>query len=56
MYLALLMIVTGLSVSAVAAYYSIAGLIAIFAASPISIGVMGTVLEVAKLVAASWGL
>lgn len=54
MYLALLMIVTGLSVSAVAAYYSIAGLIAIFAASPISIGVMGTVLEVAKLVAASW--
>jgi len=54
MYLALLMIVTGLSVSAVAAYYSIAGLIAIFAASPISIGVMGTVLEIAKLVAASW--
>ena len=30
MYLALLMIVTGLSVSAVAAYYSIAGLISNF--------------------------
>jgi len=43
-----------LSVSLVAAYYSIAGLIAIFAASPVAIGVMGSVLEVSKLVAASW--
>jgi archaellum component FlaC len=51
---ALMMILTGLSVSLVAAYYSIAGLIAIFAASPVAIGVMGSVLEVSKLVAASW--
>jgi len=48
------MILTGLSVSLVAAYYSIAGLMAIFAASPVAIGVMGSVLEVSKLVAASW--
>lgn len=40
--------------SAVAAYYSIAGLIAIFAAAVIPIAVMGTSLEIAKLVAASW--
>ena len=51
---AIMMILTGLSVSLVAAYYSIAGLIAIFAASPVAIGVMGSVLEVSKLVAASW--
>jgi len=48
------MILTGLSVSLVAAYYSIAGLMAIFAASPVAIAVMGSVLEVSKLVAASW--
>jgi DNA-binding MarR family transcriptional regulator len=40
--------------SAVAAYYSIAGLIAIFAAAVIPIAIMGTSLEIAKLVAASW--
>jgi len=54
MFSAIMMILTGLSVSAVAAYFSIAGLIAIFAASPVSIGVMGATLEVSKLVAASW--
>jgi len=51
---AIMMILTGLSVSLVAAYYSIAGLMAIFAASPVAIAVMGSVLEVSKLVAASW--
>ena len=45
---------TALSLSAVAAYYSIAGLAAIFAAAVIPIVLMGSVLEFAKLVVASW--
>ena len=44
----------GLSLSAVAAYYSIAGLIAIFAGNPVSIAVMGIALELSKLVSVSW--
>ena len=43
-----------LSISGVAIYYSIAGLVAIFAAAVVPIIVMGTVLEVGKLVSASW--
>lgn len=49
-----LMFMTALSLSAVAAYYSIAGLAAIFSAAIIPIVIMGSVLEVAKLVVASW--
>lgn len=45
---------TALALSAVAAYYSIAGLAAIFAAAVIPIILMGSVLEFAKLVVASW--
>jgi hypothetical protein len=45
---------TALSLSAVAAYYSIAGLAAIFAAAVLPIVLMGSVLEFAKLVVASW--
>jgi hypothetical protein len=45
---------TAVCLSAVAAYYSIAGLAAIFAASVIPIVIMGSVLEFAKLVVASW--
>jgi hypothetical protein len=41
-------------ISAVAAYYSIVGLVAIFAAAAIPIIIMGTALEMSKLVAASW--
>jgi hypothetical protein len=40
--------------SAVAAYYSIMGLIAIFSTAVIPIAIMGTALEVSKLVSASW--
>jgi hypothetical protein len=54
MHTAVLLILTGLAVSSVAAYYSIVGLVAIFAASPYSIAIMGAVLEVSKLVATSW--
>ena len=45
---------TAVCLSAVAAYYSIAGLASIFAAAVIPIVVMGSVLEFAKLVVASW--
>ena len=45
---------TAICLSAVAAYYSIAGLASIFAAAVIPIVVMGSVLEFAKLVVASW--
>ena len=45
---------SALAVSAVAAYFSIVGLMAIFSALPLSILSMGIVLEIAKLVTASW--
>jgi len=54
MFLASLTFLTGLSISAVAIYYSVIGLTAIFAAAVIPIIIMGTVLEVAKLVSAWW--
>ena len=54
MILAILVMLTALSISAVAIYYSIAGLVAIFAAAAIPIMIMGGVLEVGKLVTAVW--
>ena len=45
---------SALAVSAVAAYFSIVGLMAIFNGLPYSILWMGIVLEIAKLVTASW--
>ena len=54
MALAYLTLFTGLAISAVAIYYSVAGLAAIFAAAAIPVVIMGTVLEVSKLVAALW--
>lgn len=50
-YLALL---SGLTISAVAIYYSVAGLVSIFAAAAIPIICMGMVLETSKLVATVW--
>ena len=47
-------IFAALSISIVAAYYSIVGLVAIFAAAAIPIIIMGTVLEVGKLTSAIW--
>jgi len=52
--LAWLLLLTGLTISAVAIYYSVVGLTAIFSAAAIPIIVMGSSLEVAKLVCASW--
>lgn len=54
MILAWLLLLTGLTISAVAIYYSVVGLTAIFSAAAIPIIVMGSSLEVAKLVCASW--
>ena len=45
---------TALALSACAAYYSIMGLVAIFAAATIPIFIMGSLLEISKLVVASW--
>ena len=46
MALGILVLLSALSISAVAIYYSIAGLVAIFAAAAIPIMIMGTALEV----------
>ena len=54
MILAMITLLTALGISAVAAYYSIVGLMAIFSASAISIAIMGVVLEIGKLITASW--
>jgi len=54
MILAWLLLLTGLTISAVAIYYSVVGLAAIFSAAVIPIYIMGSSLEVAKLVCASW--
>ena len=52
--IAWLALLSGLSISAVAIYYSVAGLVSIFAAAVIPIIVMGVVLEVGKLSATVW--
>lgn len=52
--IAYLALISGLSISAVAIYYSVAGLMAIFAAALIPIMIMGIVLEVGKLSATVW--
>ena len=54
MILAYLLLLTGLTISAVAIYYSVVGLTAIFSAAAIPIIIMGSALEVGKLVCASW--
>lgn len=54
MFLTILTLLSALSISAVAIFYSIAGLAAIFAGAAIPIMIMGSVLEVGKLVTASW--
>jgi hypothetical protein len=54
MLFALITLLSAFSLSAIAAYYSVIGLMAIFAASPIPIAIMGGALEFSKLIAASW--
>jgi hypothetical protein len=52
--MAILTFITALSIAGVAAWYSIVGLMAIFAGAVIPIAIMGAVLEVGKLVTAAW--
>jgi hypothetical protein len=54
MLLISLTFLSAISISSVAVWYSIIGLMAIFSASPIAIAIMGGTLEVGKLVAAVW--
>ena len=54
MFLAIITLITALAISAVAIYYSVAGLVAIFAAAAVPIMIMGGVLEISKLVTAVW--
>jgi hypothetical protein len=54
MIFGILTLITALAISAVAIYYSVAGLMAIFAAAALPIMIMGGTLEIAKLVTAVW--
>ena len=54
MLLTAITFITALSISAVAIYYSVAGLMTIFAAAAIPIMIMGGILEISKLVTAVW--
>lgn len=54
MLLGVLVMATALVISAVAIYYSVAGLVAIFAGAAIPIMIMGGALEIGKLVTAVW--
>ena len=54
MFLGLLTLLTSLTISSVAVYYSVSGLAAIFAGAYYPIIIMGAALEIGKLVTASW--
>lgn len=54
MFLSYITLAVALSLSIIAAYYSIAGLAAIFAAAVIPIVVMGSILEIGKVVVTVW--
>jgi hypothetical protein len=54
MVLALLTFLTGIAISAVAIYYSVLGLASIFSGAVLPIIIMGTILEISKLVSAWW--
>jgi hypothetical protein len=54
MFFGALTLFVALLISTVAAYYSIVGLMAIFAGAKLAIAIMGIVLEAGKLICASW--
>jgi len=54
MFLTYTMLIVAIALSAVAAFYSIVGLTAIFAAAVVPIVIMGTILEIAKVVVTVW--
>jgi len=53
-FIAYLTLLMGLAISGVAVYYSVIGLTAIFAAAALPVIIMGTTLEISKLVATLW--
>lgn len=54
MLFSIIIFVSAIAIAAIAAWFSIYGLMAIFTASAISIAIMAVALEVGKLVSASW--
>lgn len=50
----ILLFISGLSLSSISTVYAVIGLLSIFPAAPTTIVIMGTALEVSKLVIASW--
>ena len=54
LFFILLVFISAISVSGIAAFYSIIGLATLFAGAKVAIIAMGSALEVGKLVAASW--
>lgn len=54
MILTVITLITALLIAGVAAWFSIVGLMAIFAAAPVAILIMGIALELGKLTSASW--
>ena len=54
MKLGILTLLIALSISAIAAYFSVVGLVALFAAAAIPVAIMGGILEVGKIVATAW--
>lgn len=54
LFLAILALLSALTLSSTAAYFSIFGLMALFAASSGPVAIMGAGLEISKLVAAAW--
>lgn len=52
--IAYLALISGLTISVVAIWYSVAGLVSIFAAAVVPIVVMGVALEISKLIATVW--
>ena len=54
MWFGLLTLITSIAIAGVAAWFSIAGLMIFFGGMPLSIAVMAGVLEVGKLLTASW--
>lgn len=53
-FIAYLTLISGLTISGVAVWYSVAGLVSIFAAAAVPIIIMGVALELSKLVATVW--
>ena len=54
MWFGLLTLITSIAIAGVAAWFSIAGLMIFFGGMPLSIAIMAGVLEVGKLLTASW--